>query len=83
MYTRWGDGYQLFKILHDDGALVQSAGRGVILELQRGNQTLGREIEEFLRLLVGIDFVCHRATVTICSVGMNWTYNTRHMSGLI
>ena len=58
-----GGGDELFEKVHDDGALVQSTGRRVIVEPQRGNQALGGEIEEFLWLLVGIDFVCQRRTV--------------------
>lgn len=51
-------GYTLLKIIHDDGTLVQSAGRIMIMELERRDETLGREIEEFLWFLVRIDFVC-------------------------
>lgn len=53
-------GYALFEKVHDDGAFVQSAGRGVVVELQRRDEAFGRVVEERLWLLVGIDLVCRR-----------------------
>ena len=37
-----GDGDELFEKVHDDGALIQSMEWHVIIELQHGDQALGR-----------------------------------------
>lgn len=54
-----------FEIVHDDGTLVQSTGRVVAVELERGDEALGGDIEECLWFLVRIDFICQGRSVVM------------------
>ena len=63
---------RLFKELHDDRTLVQRTGRRIVVELQRGDQALGRDIKELLWLLVRIDFICQRHTASTTCSELGW-----------
>ena len=48
----------LFEILHDDGALMQIARRGVVVQLEAGNEAFRRHFQEILWFLVRVNLVC-------------------------
>lgn len=50
--------YLLLEILKDDRAFVEGARGRVCVQLERGNEPLRRDLEEFFRFLVWIYFIC-------------------------
>ena len=48
----------LFEEVDDDSALVECLRRAIVVQLERGDQALGRQLQELCGLLVRVHLVC-------------------------